>query len=63
VKEFLSREGLPFTDKNVEEDHHAYAELAQLGYRTVPLTVIGPRFIKGFDEQALRDAIDAIGEH
>jgi hypothetical protein len=62
VKEFLSREGLPFTDRNVEEDHDAYTELVQLGFRTVPLTVIGPRFIKGFDEQALRDAIEAYGE-
>ena len=62
MKEFLSRAGLPFTDKNVEEDHDAYTELLQLGYRTVPLTAIGSRYIKGFDEQALRDAIDASGE-
>ena len=62
MKEFLSREGLPFTDRNVEEDHHAYTELVQLGYRTVPLTVIGSRYIKGFDEQALRDALEAYGE-
>ncbi len=62
MKEFLSRAGYTFTDKNVEEDHEAYAELVELGFRTVPLTVIGPRFIKGFDEQALRDAIDTFGE-
>jgi hypothetical protein len=46
-----------FRDKNVEADHDAYTELVNLGFRTVPLTVIGPRFIKGFDEQALRDAL------
>lgn len=62
MKEFLSRERLPFTDKNVEEDHDAYTELVQLGYRTVPLTVIGPRLVKGYDEQALRDALDACEE-
>ena len=61
MKEFLSRAGLPFTDKNVEEDHDAYTELLQLGYRTVPLTVIDSRFIKGFDEPALRAATDAAG--
>jgi glutaredoxin len=61
VKEFLSRAGLPFTDKNVEEDHDAYTELLKLGYRTVPVTVIGSRFIKGFDERALRNAIGAAG--
>ena len=61
MKEFLSRAGVPFTDKNVEEDHDAYTELVQLGYRTIPLTVIGSRFIKGFDERALQAAIDAAG--
>jgi glutaredoxin len=62
VKEFLSHEGYPFTDRNVEEDHEAYSELVALGFRTVPLTVIGARFIKGFDELALRDALDAFDE-
>lgn len=62
MKEFLSREGYPFTEKNVEEDHEAYGELVELGYRTVPLTVIGAKFIRGFDEQALRDALDAFDE-
>ena len=62
MKEFLSREAVPFKDRNVEEDHDAYTELVQLGFRTVPLTVIGSRYIKGFDEQALRDAIAAFGE-
>lgn len=62
MKEFLSRAGLVFTDKNVEEDHDAYTELVELGFRTVPLTVIGPRNIKGFDEPALRDAIEAYGK-
>jgi glutaredoxin len=62
VKEFFSRAGYPFTDRNVEEDHQAYVELVELGYRTVPLTVVGTRFIKGFDEQALRDALDAFDE-
>ena len=58
----LSRAGLPFTDRNVEEDHEAYTELVRLGFRTVPLTVIGSRFIKGFDQQALLDAIASGGE-
>ena len=62
MKEFLSREGRSFKDKNVEEDHDAYTELVKLGFRTVPLTVIGARFIKGFDEHALRAALDDAGE-
>jgi glutaredoxin len=59
VKEFLSREGVTFRDRNVEEDHDAYSDLIALGVRTVPTTVVGARVIKGFDERALREAIAA----
>jgi hypothetical protein len=59
VKEFLSRAGRTFIDRNVEENHDAYSELIALGYRTVPLTVIGSRHVKGFDEKALREALSA----
>jgi glutaredoxin-like protein NrdH len=57
VKEFLSREGVAFEAKNVDEDEQAYAELISKGYRTIPVTFIGERVIKGFDEAALRAAI------
>jgi glutaredoxin len=57
VKELLSREGYPFTARNVEEDHEAYSELLALGFRSVPVTVIDGRGIKGFDEAALREAL------
>jgi glutaredoxin len=57
VKELLSREGVTFTAYNVDEDQRAYDELIARGYRTVPLTVIGDRVIKGFDGAALMNAI------
>jgi glutaredoxin len=57
VKEFLSREGVAFQTKNVDDDEQAYAELIQKGYRTIPVTFIGDRVVKGFDEAALRAAI------
>jgi glutaredoxin len=57
VKEFLSREGVAFEVKNVDEDEQAYTELIAKGYRTIPVTFIGERVIKGFDEAALRAAI------
>ena len=58
MKEFLSREGVAFTTKNVDEDEQAYAELIQRGFRTIPVTIIGEAAIKGFDEAALRAAVD-----
>jgi glutaredoxin-like protein NrdH len=59
VKEFLSREGVPFETKNVDEDDAAYSELIERGYRTIPVTFIGDRVVKGFDEEALRDALSS----
>ncbi len=57
MKEFLSREGLEFTAKNVDEDDRAYDELLALGFRAVPVTVIGDAKVKGFDPVALRTAL------
>jgi glutaredoxin-like protein NrdH len=59
VKELLSREGVPFTAYNVDEDEHAYDELLARGWRTVPVTVIGERMLKGFNPVELADAIAA----
>ncbi|MBI3490588.1 MAG: glutaredoxin family protein [Acidobacteria bacterium] len=57
MKELLSREGVPFTAYNVDEDDRAYDELIARGWRTVPVTIIGERTIKGFDADALMGAI------
>ena len=62
MKEFLSRNGRAFIARNIDEDDAAYGELIALGYRTVPLTIIEGRSIKGFDEPALRAAIAGISE-
>ena len=59
MKELLSREGVPFTAYNVDEDEHAYDELIARGLRTVPVTVIGERVLKGFNPVELADAIAA----
>jgi glutaredoxin len=48
---------VPFTAFNVEEDDKAYDELIARGFRTVPVTVIGERVLKGYDEGALGAAV------
>ena len=45
--------------KCVDEDDAAYGELLALGFRLVPVTVIGPRIIKGYDPAAIKDALAA----
>ena len=59
MKEFLSRADVPFTAFNVDEDETAYGDLIARGFRTVPVTVIGDRVVKGFDADALTAAIAA----
>ena len=57
MKAWLSREGVPFTAYNIDEDDRAYDDLIARGFRTVPVTVFGDRTIKGFDEPALAAAL------
>ena len=59
MKEFLSRAGAPFTAYNIEEDDRAYDDLIARGFRTVPVTVIGDRVVKGYDADALTAALAA----
>ena len=57
MKEFLSREGVPFTAHNVDEDDRAYDELVARGFRTVPVTILGGRALRGYDPAALAAAV------
>ena len=57
MKEFLSRAGVPFTAYNVDEDDRAYDDLIARGWRTVPVTLIGDRVVKGLDVAALTSAL------
>ena len=57
MKEFLSREGVSFIVKNVDEDDRAYDELIARGFRTIPITVVGDQIVKGYDVDALTAAL------
>jgi glutaredoxin len=59
VKEFLSRAGHEFTVRLVDEDEKAYDDLIALGYRAVPVTVIGDAIVRGYDPAALATALAA----
>jgi glutaredoxin len=62
VKEFLSRAGRAFVDRNVDEDPSAYDELLARGFRTIPVTVIGSQSVTGFDAEALTRALE-VADH
>jgi len=57
VKEFLSRNGLEFTVKNVDADTDAFNELVALGLMSIPVTIVGDVVVRGFDEKKLRAAL------
>ncbi len=59
MKEFLSRAGAAFTVMNVDEDDRAYDALLARGLRSVPVTIVGDRVIRGYDPAALEQALAA----
>ncbi|NJO35197.1 MAG: hypothetical protein HC869_20930 [Rhodospirillales bacterium] len=58
MKEFLSKHGVPFVSVNVLEDKEAFAELATLGIRSVPIIRRGSEWANG---QVLRDVARVAG--
>jgi glutaredoxin len=53
VKAWLSRAGIRFEERSVMTDDAAYDELLSLGFRRVPVTVIGELMVQGYDPEAL----------
>src|SRR6516164_2993414 len=58
MKEFLTEHGVPFVSVNVLEDKDAFAELAMLGIRSVPIVRRGKDWANG---QVLRDVARVAG--
>jgi hypothetical protein len=58
MKEFLTKHGVPFVSVNVLEDGEAFAELAALGIRSVPIVRRGKDWANG---QVLRDVARVAG--
>ena len=58
MKEFLAKHGVPFVSVNVLEDPNAFAELATLGIRSVPIVRRGSDWANG---QVLRDVARVAG--
>ena len=57
VKEFLSQNGISYTDRDVSRDEGALDELQRLGVMTTPVTVIGSTVVVGFDRGKLEAAL------
>ena len=53
MKEFLSRKGIAYTERDISRDEQALDELSTLGYMTTPVTKIDGEVVVGFDEKRL----------
>jgi glutaredoxin len=58
MKEFLTKHGVPFVSVNVLEDREGFAELAELGIRSVPIVRRGRDWANG---QVLKDVARVAG--
>ena len=61
VKVYLSRQDIPFTERNVSLDREALKTLVTMGYRTTPVTVIGEQKIVGYSPSKMQSALQAEG--
>ncbi len=61
VRELFAREGVKFTEYQIDTSKEAAADFKRRGGRYVPLLYIGDREIGGFREQAIRDAVARVG--
>ena len=57
TKEFLSRNGIQFVERNIVQEPEALNDLRQLGYMTTPVTLVDGQAIVGFDEGKLSRAL------
>ncbi len=53
MKEFLSRKGVAYTERDISRDAQALDELSKLGYMTTPVTKIDGDVVIGFDRKRL----------
>jgi glutaredoxin len=61
VKVYLSRKGVPFTERNVSLDEQAREDLLGMGHRSTPVTTIGAEKVVGYSPPKLEAALQAAG--
>lgn len=58
VKEFLRKNNIAFTDRDITSDESALAELEKLGVMTTPVTVVDGQAVIGYDVNKLKALLD-----
>ncbi len=58
MKEYLSRKGIAYTERDVTQDDRAMDELAELNAFTTPVVKVGDEVVIGFDRRRLETLLD-----
>jgi glutaredoxin 3 len=58
AKQYLSRKGIPYEERDVERSPSAAAEFERLGGRAVPLIVVGNETMVGLDPRRLDEMLE-----
>ncbi len=61
-KAWLSKQGIPFTERNITEDETAVSELEELGVFSTPATLIDGELVIGFNRKKLESLLGLSGE-
>ena len=61
AKEFLTRHGVEFAERNVSEDSEAREELLAMGYRAAPVIKVDNQTMLGFDAEKLKQFLGLKG--
>ena len=57
AKDFLNKNNVEFTEKNVSTDASARTELMKMGHMGVPVVLVDDQEIVGFDEPKLKSLL------
>ena len=58
MKEFLSQQGIEYTELDIGQDENALKDLESLGVFTTPVTVIDGVVVVGFDKPKLERLLE-----
>ncbi len=61
AKDFLARNGVQYTERNVSEDSAAREELLAMGYRAAPVIKVDNQTMLGFDADKLKQFLGLRG--
>jgi glutaredoxin 3 len=61
AREFLSRNGVKFDERNVSEDSKAREELLAMGFRAAPVIKVDSQTMLGFDPEKLKQFLGLKG--